>query len=206
MRQSAPGSGVRHGSFFAPRPVPQAPEQTFYAAPWQEPENALPGLGADAVTLLRTDTHAGQLALGGAYPQGLALVVRARLHPDHLGDRWWEPAYGGPFDDLRFGIAWPDGNRAEAGADWQPPTARENDEAFRLMPAGGGGGGLGHEWRFWLWPLPPAGPVTVHLTWEQRGIPETAVDVDLTPFVSAADTATDLWPLPNPRAQLAWTA
>jgi hypothetical protein len=56
----------------------------------------------------------------------------------------------------------------------------------------------------WLWPLPPPGRVTVHVLWEQRGIPETATAVDLTPYVTSAADATILWPLPDPPEEPSW--
>lgn len=194
-------------SFFEPRPAAPPPEDPqHFAYPWQEPENALPGFGGAAVTLVRNDTTALQLSLAGAYPQGLALTLRARLHPDHLVDRWWGPPYGGPFDDLRFGLSWPDGRRVEAGEGWQPQAGTDSVDGFTLTPGGGGGGGLTYEWRYWLWPLPPPGPATVHLWWERRGIVETAVAVDLTPFVAAADDAMTLWLLPDPPSEAGWMA
>lgn len=185
-------------SFFSPRPQPDPAEthEAFYAHPWQEPENVLAGLGAPGITLLRDDTTAVQLALTGAYPQGLALALRARAHPDHPIRLWIGPPMPSEADDMRFGIEWPDGRRVEDNVGWQPGQ-HTGPDAFTLMPGGGGGGGLVYEWRYWLWPLPPPGPATVHFEWQQRGIPETGLQVDLAPFVDAARNATPLWPLPE---------
>jgi hypothetical protein len=72
------------------------------------------------------------------------------------------------------------------------------------MSQGGGGGGLTYTWKLWLWPLPHPGPVTVHVLWEQRGIPETATAVDLTPYVTSAADAIILWPLPDPPEDPGW--
>ena len=193
--------------FFPPRPEPSSPsaaEQSFYAYPWQEPENALPGSSGVGITLVRTDTTALRLALEGSYPQGLALTVRGRLHPDHVPDLSWGPPHPGLLGDLRIGLEWPDGRRCEADDQWGPPFKDERPDGYRLTSQGGGGGGLTYTWKLWLWPLPPPGPVTVHVLWEQRGIPETATAVDLTPYVTSAADATILWPLPDPPEEPSW--
>lgn len=193
--------------FFSPRPEPEsqsAGEQSFYAYPWQEPENALPGFSGVGITLVRTDTTALQLALEGSYPQGLALTVLGRLHPDHITDLSWGPPHRGPLGDLRIGIQWPDGRQCEADEQWGPPFTDDRPDSYRLTSQGGGGGGLTYIWKLWLWPLPPPGPVTIHVLWEQRGIPETATDVDVTPFVTSAADATILWPLPAPPEDSDW--
>ena len=184
--------------FFAPRPDPQASaaDEPYYADPRQEPANALPGFSGVGITLARSQTTALQLSLAGSYPQGLALAVRARLHPDHAPGRSLPPLRHDPFEDLRIGLQWPDGTRCEADTQWCLPD-RDNG-AYHLTSQGSGGGDLTYNWNWWLWPLPPPGPVTVHLLWEQRGLPETATVVDLTPFVASAAEATVLWPLPDP--------
>lgn len=193
--------------FFAPLDEPEsspAAEREFYSYPWQEPENALPGLSAAAITLVLTDTTALQLALAGAYPQGLALTLRGRLHPDHVTDLSWGPTHRGPLGDLRIGLEWADGRRCEANDHWGPPSSDERPDGYQLTPQGGGGGGLTYNWKLWLWPLPPPGPVTIYVLWEQRGITETATAADLTPYVASAEDATILWPLPDPPDEPRW--
>ncbi|MGE0794264.1 MAG: hypothetical protein AB7H43_05505 [Acidimicrobiia bacterium] len=45
----------------------------------------------------------------------------------------------------------------------------------------------------WLWPLPPAGPVTFAFAWPARGIEEATVVVDAQVFRTAALRAEQLW-------------
>jgi hypothetical protein len=48
--------------------------------------------------------------------------------------------------------------------------------------------------RYWIWPLPPAGPVTFVCQWPALGIPESRADVDAELILDAAARAVQLWP------------
>lgn len=194
--------------FFAPLPRPEdlaeeyEPAQ-YYAYPWAAPDNVLPGLGDAGVLLARNDTTAVQLAVTGAYRTGLTLVIQARFHPDHPYDQW--PPGPGPLrwrEDFRFGLEWADGSRSLPVGDEEDDTSA----SYRLQGNGGGGGGLRYDWDYWLWPLPPPGPATAYVWWESRGIPETAVTIDLAPYVEWAEGASELWPLPEAPQEFGWTA
>lgn len=106
-------------TFFLPRPEPEpepAADEVFFIVPWQAPINALPGLGGPGITLVRTDTTALQLALEGAYPQGLALTLRARLHPRHVDRIAWRQPHRGPTRNC--GSAW----SGPTAPGWKPTT------------------------------------------------------------------------------------
>ena len=75
--------------------------------------------------------------------------------------------------------------------------AREGREP--VVPAGpivgtSGGGGGGKRWDFhwWVWPLPPDGPVTLTLSWAARHI-TAAVELDGTAIRQAGTSSRDLW-------------
>jgi hypothetical protein len=194
--------------FFQPPPEPEPTHEEsarFYRTPWDPPDNALPGLGPSGLLLARTPTTAVHLAVTGAYPDGLGLQVQAFFHPDHPYGPLTRPPRRPtqPMDDLRLGLQWPDGTRAEAQPAHQPPTG-EDPSAVRLFSRGGGGGGIHWRWELWLRPLPAPGPVTVYVQWEPRGIPETAVPWDLAPFVHWADQTEELWPLPDLPTDTGW--
>jgi hypothetical protein len=101
-----------------------------------------------------------------------------------------------PPDLLRFGVEFADGGRATsldlyvlsphdpAGAP-KPPV---------LWPCGGGGGGgrWGHD--VWVWPLPPAGPLTFACEWPALGIPFSRAVIDAGRIHDAACRAHLLWP------------
>jgi hypothetical protein len=46
---------------------------------------------------------------------------------------------------------------------------------------------------FWLWPLPPAGPVAFVVEWPSEGIAETRVEIDATLLREAAARSEVLW-------------
>ena len=51
---------------------------------------------------------------------------------------------------------------------------------------------------FWLWPLPPPGPLTFVVEWPALGIAETRAETDATAVVEAAASAAPLWPEESP--------
>jgi hypothetical protein len=197
-------------SFFdeADAPVQEPPPEPEYRpAEWRgAPENWLPvGVALNAV-LVRTDQLALTITDARVYPTGLlfglALVRRAR---EERRGRHQPPFLShGPREegDPRFGVAYADGRKAFADGIWSGAP-----EAPDIVLSQGGGGGSDRRWegRFWLWPLPPEGPVTFGLAWSEEGIAETTVEVDSAPIREAAGRAVELWPddrpLPPPRGE-----
>ena len=186
-------------AFFAEIPEPEAePDSTrgmrYVDHPWQTPPHWLPGGAPLAVTVARSAHTAVRLTVGGVYPRGLALELLALLDPEGP-DVEALHHHRGSSGELRFGMLWPDGRRAETLSPWQHPMEDAGRDGFHLHPEGGHGGGLTWRSDLWLWPLPPPGPVTVYLRWDARDVPETATWLDLTSVVEAADQAEELWPL-----------
>jgi hypothetical protein len=91
---------------------------------------------------------------------------------------------------LRFGIEFADGSRATnipGGGRRGPLPDQDGPPPGPVMQQRGGGGG-GGEWRqrFWVWPLPPVGPLAFACEWPAAGIQFTKVDVDAGPVIDAA--------------------
>ncbi|TCJ36428.1 hypothetical protein E0504_23650 [Parafrankia sp. BMG5.11] len=68
--------------------------------------------------------------------------------------------------------------------------------AYRTFTAGFAGGRAPdvHRLRYWLWPLPPAGPLTLVVDFPARGLAESRVTVDGSALRAAAERAVTLWP------------
>jgi hypothetical protein len=189
-------------SFFEPRPAGDEPdEHVEYRTPaWREaPDNMLPASAALDVVLAATPEVGVSICGARVYPEGitfgLQLVRRSKSGEE---ERYRPPLlFHGPFreGDPRFGVAFADGRRAELH---DRPPHEDGPPAIRF--AGGGGGGSDRRWegRFWLWPLPPEGPLTFAFTWPAKGIEETLVEVDSAPLRAAATRALELWPDERP--------
>jgi hypothetical protein len=159
----------------------------------------------ERITLVRTDQAA--LTIDGltAFETGFAfaLVIRGRP-PDDPWDQVWDPfanrrrprpvrgADRIPPDQLLFGIQFSDGSKATN------LEFRRHDEDAPIPPVlvEGGGGGGGSDWRqaYWVWPLPPLGPVAFVCEWPGRGIPLSRVEIDAVKIRDAAARAEILWP------------
>jgi hypothetical protein len=62
-----------------------------------------------------------------------------------------------------------------------------------LMMRGGGGGGDRFEMRFWCFPLPPPGPMTIFAEWSHEGIYESATPFDADKILAAIPRVVTLW-------------
>ena len=96
-----------------------------------------------------------------------------------------------PPELFRFGVQYADGRKATTVGN--PFPAGENVEGPVLLSRGGGGGG--HEWdqSYWVWPLPPLGPVTFACEWPAHGVELTRREIDGSLILDAAANAQTLW-------------
>jgi len=190
-------------SFFPPLPEPDPlPPRSYESGPGEAPPNWAPGAVPWSVLLARSADTAVALTHAVAYPQGMAFTVTTLLRPGGEGDRedaHWRPRTGSA-RGLRLGLEVADGRRAYCGGGLAPvpaPGPRAPD-GFSLVSHEGGGSALVYRHLCWMWPLPPAAPLTFWCEWQARGIPETSVGVDATDAVGAARRAVELWPMPEP--------
>lgn len=92
---------------------------------------------------------------------------------------------------FRFGVAFSDGRKATAGQRDAPDV--ETAGAAQLKLLGSAQHGLIWSGDYWLWPLPPAGPLVVGCRWPDRGIAETLVQIDPAPLLAAAALSQSVW-------------
>jgi hypothetical protein len=191
---------AEHVSFFddvEPPPPPRA-EPDYRPPAWAgPPENVLPAAVALDAVLGQTEETAVAVIDARAYPTGLALglsVVRRTAPPPG--------APPGPFfsfgpraeGDPRFGVRFADGRRAVL----EGAPRHTGGPDIRLSAGGGGGGSRRWDMHLWLWPLPPAGPLTLAFVWPAEGIDEHVVAIDAEPIRAAAARAVELWPDDRP--------
>ena len=157
------------------------------------------------------------MALQGAwcYPTGVVLELAVHLKDTRRGARqrvleYLQRAQGrGQLDlawapgGLRWGLETSDGRRVTTlhESPWagERPVDSEPGDWFPDHPVLeplGRSSGWGSAWTrdVWLWPLPPAGPVTLVCEWTDRGIAETVVHVEAAVLREAAARAEPLWP------------
>jgi len=63
-----------------------------------------------------------------------------------------------------------------------------------LMQGGGGGGNGEWESEFWLWPMPPPGPVAFVVEWPAEQVELARQEIDAALFLDAAAKSEVLWP------------
>lgn len=146
------------------------------------------------------EQRARRIGRGSVYPTGFELEVRVlvpvgadELDPS-LNSSYHRPGRGSTYEEmLRFGIAFSDGRKAtNVGGRRHGPGGEPTDPVLWGMGGGGGGG----RWRqdFWIWPLPPPGPVGFVCEWPAAGIPLTRNEVDAQTLLDAAARARALFP------------
>lgn len=197
--------------FFAALP-PEPPEERPTPPPVPEwvhpPKHEIPV----AVPIVRRLARAPGVALNlrrlDVYRTGVTIEVQFDLwrEPGVDPERWamlgelLHPRghRPGPAGQLRLGVTLGDGTRADAisGSRSVPPM-QEPPTPPQLVIFGGRGSGAEDRWtsevRAWLWPLPPAGPMTLHFVCEGLGITEGALELDTTPILAASLDARGVW-------------
>ncbi len=135
-----------------------------------------------------------------AYPTGVefTLDLRLRRPEDYQRDMPWDlhgrRRPGPPPDDfLRLGMLLSDGAKW-TNLEWRHWRADEPPQPPVVMHRGGGGGGDSFTMRYWMWPLPPAGPLTLVSQWPAYEVPETTVVVDTTELLARASESQPIWP------------
>ena len=72
---------------------------------------------------------------------------------------------------------------------------REGEDSGPVLMGGGGGSGGGtFDLGFWLWPLPPDGPLTFVVQWAEEGIELTRVEIEASAIRVAGAQSEPLWP------------
>lgn len=178
-------------SFFEPIDPPGPPEPPHPMPPWVPPhDGVLGGFVPLRIEVARTSEAIVLLGPMEALPTGVRITLQLRSRRPNLALPGFGPHAGA--GAMRLGVGFADGRRTEG----RPPLPAAQGDAGDgpvLVPGGGGGGGGSYRQSYWLWPLPPPGPLRFVVLWEDAGIPETSVEVDAQVFLDAAEQAETLW-------------
>jgi len=161
--------------------------------------------GVVPVELLMARTAERAIGLTGirAYPNGFAFTLSVRLRQAIPGEQTRFGMFGDHVDPsgefaayyLRLGVQFADGCTAtnlqrhhrgfQAGGP-EPP----------LLTGTGGGGHDGRVWdnHYWVWGLPPPGPLVFVCEWPARGIGQSRMQADARLVLEAAERAVPIWP------------
>jgi hypothetical protein len=164
---------------------------------WMKQGTRLPVTVGSNILLARNQEAAVVITSLRSYPDGFELTLSAivrrpeshelfryrpvvvRGHPDSL-----------PGEFIRFGLEFSDG-RATTNLSSRPATESGGPV---MMGIGGGGGGQRYDMTYWVWPLPPPGPLTFVCQWPVHCVGESRVVIDAQSILDAAPQGIELWP------------
>jgi hypothetical protein len=179
---------------------PTPPEPTRPA--WFKPDDVL-GVGVAAGFLIgRSADAAIAVTQLTAYPTGFEFTVGiVTRDEDRQGRLAWvlhhlpdhDPDGPLPDDFVRLGLQFSDGGVATNVHGRPFPDFDEEPTGPILLPDSGGGGGRRYDMTFWVWPLPPPGPVTFVCEWPALEIAESSVELDGALIRAAAERARSVW-------------
>lgn len=175
----------------APEPVPRRAHH-----PWHPPEAELPGaVLVDTLHFDRSELAAVAITGISAYAKGFEFTVARRIRPGTPGlDEEFTPEMRRRMltqqDPFQISVQFSDGRKAISS------TAHGDSEPTEPILQRRGGGGSSHSQllRWWVWPLPPGGPLEFICQWPVYEIGERRVNIDAQLIIDAAHRSVQLWP------------
>jgi hypothetical protein len=195
-------------AFFEPPPPPPAPPKHWRRPEWMLPDNYLGQPVPTEIELARSAKVRIVLRHLIVYPTGIEFQLVGLVHPvarndEAVGGFVGRPYYSERNEDpsrlpdglFRFGIQFADGSKATTLQDKHIAYHGPNRPPSPwLQPSGGGGSSPGHfSAGYWVWPLPPTGPLGFVCEWPALGISLTRREIDSGPIRAAAVQTTPLW-------------
>jgi hypothetical protein len=130
------------------------------------------------------------------YPNGFRVYVQILIDPRHAHEIqafMHRPRMG----MVRIGVRFADGRVGGQGLAHGRNELTKDEQGFPTQPYvgfGGGGGGSGG-WRFgaWVFPLPPDGPLEIHVALPEPANSEYSTTISGSDVRAAAEHATVIW-------------
>jgi hypothetical protein len=170
------------------------------------PEDSFGVLVPLRLVVVRTGDLAVAIPSATAYRTGFGFdlaIRRAAAGDDAFAlDRtlhWLGREGSPPAEVLRVGVQFADGQKATSLERWWDYFAPQEwtqapPSGPVLVPRGGAGGERVRSQSFWVWPLPPDGPLAFVVEWPALGMPLTQARVDAALIREAAAQDEGLWP------------
>jgi hypothetical protein len=165
--------------------------------PWDPPETEFPAV-VPIGTLQFDRSEQTAIAITGvwAYRSGFEFFVTRLIRPDAPGFDD-DPVPGAPRGTLaerqsfQISLQLADGSKVTSGG------RHGDDEPTGPILQSHGGGGSSHHvvLRWWVWPLPPSGPLQFIC---QLGTAETRVSMDAQLILAASHQSVQVWPHATP--------
>ena len=191
---------------------PEQPQPVWMSPP----EDVLPGVVPVELVLGRSTSTVIMLTGMRAFPTGLHMNLAVRVRGKAARRDLHSEVFDGPYHHdmdahwqarrLKWGFELSDGRRVTNVDPWpqqpnqdhsrphHPDDWRWEPDRPVLMGGGGGGGSRSVDRDYWLWPLPPGGPLRVVCQWLDQDIDVHVQDVDAAPILAAAGRARPAWP------------
>jgi hypothetical protein len=173
---------------------------------WFKPEDVLPRVVAIEQVLAHTDDAAIALTGLWCYPNGFEFNIdvvlrkadrRGRLMSAMHAHHMLEPGDPIPAEVLRVGVQFSDGSRVtNLPRSFSARSHQREPDGPIMFPGGRGGSSRSMNHQFWVWPLPPPGPMIIICEWPHFHIGQTATTIDAEIIRDAAARAVPLWPEP----------
>jgi hypothetical protein len=187
---------VARGAVPLADPPPRQRVQRWVPRAWDPPQTELPGIvPIDTLAFDRSEQTAIAITGISAYSNGFEIFAIRLIRPDAPGlDEDPVPGWRGP-EPFRFSLQFSDGRTLTDHAPHgrgaiQPPGDAEPAEPV-LWSRGGGGTTHYQHLSWWVWPLPPSGPLEFSC---QLGTGETRVGIDAQLILDAAQRSVRVWP------------
>jgi len=184
--------------FFEPLPPQPSPEQRKWSPPlWDRPsEGTIPAVLAVNELVHQSNDAVVMLDTLGVYPNGFTIQVSIHLNPHRAQETTQRFRGAARMQMVRAGVRFADGREGGRRAQGVAMILKD-EQGIPTEPYvsfhGGGGGSRGWRFEFWVFPLPPDGPLDIFIGLPTDDPIEAKLTLDGAQIRSAATQARVVW-------------